>query len=80
LEDAVTSATADTAAAIIVVDLLGVDALPPAAVDAIAFASSTAALHGQELLVVNVSASTAEALRLVGLSATTFVAPAATPG
>jgi hypothetical protein len=41
----------------------------------IAFASSSAAVNGQELLVVNVDANSGERLRRAGLSATTFVAP-----
>jgi anti-anti-sigma factor len=72
---AVASAATDTEAAIIVVDLRGVSRLDPAGVEAVAFASSTAALHGQELLVVNVTAEIADLLRTAGLSATTFVAP-----
>ena len=75
LEAALTTAMADLDAAIIVIDLRGVMSLPVAAVEAIAFASSTAALRGQELLVVNVQADGVEALRTAGLSATTFVAP-----
>lgn len=75
LSAAVASAATDTEAAIIVVDLRGVDALAPEAVEAIAFASSTAAVQGQELLVVNVCAEIADLLRAAGLSATTFVAP-----
>jgi hypothetical protein len=43
--------------------------------EAIAFASSSAALSGQELLVVNVDAGMGERLRHVGLSSTTYVAP-----
>lgn len=75
LSAAVASAATDTEAAIIVVDLRGVDALAQEAVEAIAFASSTAALQGQELLVVNVGAEIVELLRAAGLSATTYVAP-----
>ena len=75
LEDTITQALADLDAAIIVLDLRGVMDLPATAVEAIAFASSTAALRGQELLVVNVQADGVEALRAAGLSATTFVAP-----
>ena len=48
-------------------------------VESIAFASSTAALRGQELLVVNVAAEVAESLRVAGLSATTYVAPEPPP-
>jgi anti-anti-sigma regulatory factor len=72
---AVASAATDTEAAIIVVDLRSVSTLDPAALEAVAFASSTAALRGQELLVVNVTVEIAELLRAAGLSATTFVAP-----
>src|SRR4051812_5107632 len=75
LSDAVATASSDTTAAIIVVDLRGLAVLPAEVVEAIAFASSTAALRGQELLVVNVTASVAETLRVAGLSATTYVAP-----
>jgi anti-anti-sigma regulatory factor len=75
LDDAIAAAAANADAAIIVVDLRGVTEVAPAVVEAIAFASSTAALRGQELLVVNVGASMAESLRVAGLSATTFVAP-----
>jgi anti-anti-sigma regulatory factor len=75
LEDTVATAVADTDAAIIVIDLRGVMHLPVTAVETIAFASSTAALRGQELLVVNVRADAVDALRAAGLSATTFVAP-----
>jgi anti-anti-sigma regulatory factor len=75
LTEAVAAAATDTEAAIIVVDLRGLDQVSPEAVEAIAFASSTAALRGQELLVVNVTAQAAEALRAAGLSATTYVAP-----
>jgi anti-anti-sigma regulatory factor len=75
LEDIVTVATTDVDAAIIVIDLRGVTQLPVSGVETIAFASSTAALRGQELLVVNVAAEAVETLRAAGLSATTFVAP-----
>lgn len=74
LEDALTQ-LGDVEAAILVIDLRGVPLLPGGAVESIGFASSSAALRGQELLVVNVSPATAEALRTVGLSATTYVAP-----
>ena len=57
------------------VDVRGLTLLPADVVESIAFASSTAALRGQELLVVNVSAEAAETLRVAGLSATTYVAP-----
>ena len=59
---------------IVVVDLRGAQ-LTRAGLQAIAFASSSAALNGQELLVVNVDAATSDKLRHVGLSATTYVAP-----
>lgn len=62
-------------AAIVVVDLRGVEELTGRGLEAITFASSTAALRGQELLVVNVDADAADALRTAGLSATTYVAP-----
>ena len=75
LSDAVGAASTDTAAAILVVDLRGLPLLPADVLEAVAFASSTAALRGQELLVVNVTAEVAETLRVAGLSATTYVAP-----
>jgi len=75
LGDAVAAASTDTEAAIIVVDLRGLTLLPTEVVESIAFASSTAALRGQELLVVNVDLDVAETLRVAGLSATTYVAP-----
>lgn len=74
LEEALGEAL-DGDSAIVVVDLRGVLRLDPATVDVIAFASSKAALRGQEMLVVNVAAGTAELLRSAGLSATTYVAP-----
>jgi anti-anti-sigma regulatory factor len=73
--DAAIAAAAGTDSAIIVVDLRGVPALDRAAVETIAFASSAAAVRGQEMLVVNVAEVTADALRAAGLSATTYVAP-----
>jgi anti-anti-sigma regulatory factor len=63
-----------TGAGIVVVDLRSAR-LTRGGLEAIAFASSTAALAGQELLVVNVDAHTGEKLRNAGLSSTTFVAP-----
>jgi anti-anti-sigma regulatory factor len=75
LSDAVATASTDTTAAIIVVDLRGLTSLPADVVESIAFASSAAALRGQELLVVNVDIEVAETLRIAGLSATTYVAP-----
>jgi anti-anti-sigma regulatory factor len=59
---------------IVVVDLRNAE-LTRGGIDVIAFASSSAALRGQELLVVNVDAATGEDLRHAGLSATTYVAP-----
>jgi anti-anti-sigma regulatory factor len=73
LEPAVTAAI-ETRAGIVVVDLRGVR-LTRAGLQTIAFASSTAALNGQELLVVNVDEQTGERLRRAGLSRTTYVAP-----
>src|SRR4051794_35363250 len=61
--------------AIVVCDLRGVELSDPGAA-ALAFASGAAAVRGQELLVVNVSADDAGRLRRLGLSATTYVAPA----
>lgn len=63
-----------TGAGIVVVDLRHAE-LTRAGLEAIAFASSRAAVGGQELLVVNVDANTSEKLRNAGLSATTYVAP-----
>jgi anti-anti-sigma regulatory factor len=63
-----------TGAGIVVVDLRGSELTRPG-MEAIAFASSTAAVNGQEMLVVNVDAQASERLRHAGLSATTFVAP-----
>jgi anti-anti-sigma regulatory factor len=60
--------------AIVVCDLRGVELTDPGAA-ALAFASGAAAVRGQELLVVNVSAPDVGRLRLLGLSATTYVAP-----
>lgn len=74
LEQAVTAAIAEDVA-IVVLDLRPVLTLTAESVQIIAFASSSAALRGQELLVVNVSAEAGEQLRRAGLSATTFVAP-----
>ena len=79
LEQTLAEAAGGPETAIVVLDLLGLRDLPHSAVDAIAFASSSAALRGQELLVVNVSLDVAEALRAVGLSATTFLAPEPLP-
>ena len=62
-------------AAIVVVDLRNTLGLTPIGLQAIAFASSTAALRGQQLLVVNVTTQAAEMLRGAGLSATTYVSP-----
>jgi len=63
-----------TGAGIVVIDLRGSELTRPG-MEAIAFASSAAAVNGQELLVVNVDAQAGERLRRAGLSATTFVAP-----
>ena len=63
-----------TGAAIVVVDLRTAK-LTRIGLEAIAFASSTAALRGQELLVVNVDATMGDRLRRAGLSSTTYVAP-----
>lgn len=63
-----------TGAGIVVVDLRGSE-LTRNGMEAIAFASSAAAVNGQELLVVNVDAQTGDRLRRAGLSATTYVAP-----
>jgi anti-anti-sigma regulatory factor len=73
LEPALEQAIA-TGAAIVVVDLRTAQ-LTRAGLQAIAFASSSVALSGQELLVVNVDAKMGERLRHAGLSSTTYVAP-----
>lgn len=73
LEPVLDQATA-AGAGIVVVDLRGAD-LTANGLQAIAFASSRAALNGQELLVVNVEARMSERLRNAGLSSTTYVAP-----
>lgn len=73
LEPAVMSAI-ETRAGIVVIDLRGMQ-LTRAGLQSIAFASSTAALNGQEMLVVNVDPDTGERLRRAGLSRTTYVAP-----
>jgi anti-anti-sigma regulatory factor len=73
LEPALMSAI-EEAVGIVVVDLRGAR-LTRQGVQTIAFASSTAAVRGQELLVVNVDTQTGERLRRAGLSATTFLAP-----
>ncbi len=72
-EESVATAIASEAG-IVVLDLRGAS-LTTDGLQAIAFASSTAAVRGQELLVVNVEDATAERLRRAGLSATTYVAP-----
>jgi anti-anti-sigma regulatory factor len=59
--------------AIVVCDVRGT-VLSDAAAAALAFASSAAAVRGQELLVVNVGAADIDRLRGLGLSATTYVA------
>jgi anti-anti-sigma regulatory factor len=61
--------------AIVVVDLRNTTGLTSDGLHALTFASSFAAVRGQEMLVVNVDAPAAEALRSAGLSATTYVAP-----
>jgi len=60
--------------AIVVCDLQGT-LLSDAGASALAFASSAAAVRGQELLVVNVENADIARLRGLGLSATTYVAP-----
>jgi anti-anti-sigma regulatory factor len=77
LEPAVIAALA-TDVGIVVVDLRGAD-LTDRGVETIAFASSSAALRGMELLVVNADADAAARLRMAGLSATTYVAPEPLP-
>jgi anti-anti-sigma regulatory factor len=73
LEPVLASALASRAG-IVVLDLRGVQ-LSRVGLQAIAFASSTAALNGQEMLVVNVDSHMGERLRRAGLSSTTYVAP-----
>jgi len=74
LEPVLTRALAEEVA-IVVVDLRNTTELTAAGLHALAFASSSAAVRGQEMLVVNVDAPAADALRHAGLSATTYVAP-----
>jgi anti-anti-sigma regulatory factor len=76
LEPVLTRAMAEEVA-IVVVDLRNTTDLTAAGLEALTFASSSAAVRGQEMLVVNVDAAAAEALRGAGLSATTYVAPEA---
>jgi anti-anti-sigma regulatory factor len=76
--EAAVSAALDEEVGIVVIDLRGAT-LSRAGVQAVAFASSTAALHGQELLVVNVDHGTVERLHRQGMSATTYVAPEPLP-
>jgi len=77
LEPVLTSAMEEEVG-IVVVDLRYA-ILTTTGIDVIAFASSTAALRGQELLIVNADAEAAEQLRRAGLSATTYVAPEPLP-
>jgi anti-anti-sigma regulatory factor len=77
LEPAITAGL-EADVGIVVVDLRGAR-LTAQGVETIAFASSTAALHGQELLVVNADEVAAKELRRAGLSATTYVAPEPLP-
>jgi anti-anti-sigma regulatory factor len=77
LEPAVAAAL-DAEVGIVVVDLRDAR-LTDHGVDTIAFASSTAALRGMELLVVNADEDAAVRLRAAGLSATTYVAPEPLP-
>lgn len=74
LEPVLTRALAEEVA-IVVVDLRNTVELTPAGLHALTFASSAAAVRGQEMLVVNVDTAAADALRRAGLSATTYVAP-----
>ena len=74
LEPALTRALAQEVA-IVVVDLRNTTELTTAGLHALTFASSAAAVRGQEMLIVNVEAAAADALRRAGLSATTYVAP-----
>lgn len=60
--------------AIVVCDLRGA-LLSDSGASALAFASSAAAVRGQELLVVNVASTDVGRLRGLGLSSTTYVAP-----
>jgi anti-anti-sigma regulatory factor len=74
LDPSLTAALAE-GTAIVVVDLRNTDGLTAGGLQTIAFASSSAALRGQELLIVNVTAEAADMFRGAGLSATTFVSP-----
>ena len=74
LEPMLTRALAEEVA-IVVVDLRNTTELTAAGLQALTFASSAAAVRGQEMLIVNVDTPAADALRRAGLSATTYVAP-----
>ena len=72
--ESVLSSAIEQDVAIVVCDLRGTT-LSDAGAAALAFASSAAAVRGQELLVVNVGTVDVGRLRSLGLSATTYVAP-----
>jgi anti-anti-sigma regulatory factor len=61
-------------AAIVIVDLAGFSTLSAEAIDAIAYASSRAAMGGQEMVLLNVSEQAAASLRRAALAATTYIA------
>lgn len=75
LENAVDVAIAEDAA-IVVVDMQPLPDPAPALVDVLEFASSKAAMHGQELVLLNVSKQAELSLRTAGLAPTTYLAGA----
>jgi anti-anti-sigma regulatory factor len=75
LEQAVDAAIAADDA-IVVVDMAALPDPLPALVDVLGFASSKAAIHGQELVLLNVSTGAEVALRQIGLAPTTYLASA----
>lgn len=72
--EAALTAAFDAGLDIVVLDLRHTT-LTRSGVESIAFASSTAAVRGQQLLVVNVDPGSEVQLRGTGLSATTYLAP-----
>jgi anti-anti-sigma regulatory factor len=62
--------------AIVVADLEPLTTLGPDLLDVLAFASSRAAMRGQELVLLNLSTDASAALRTTSLAATTYLAVA----
>ena len=73
LRDAISVAIAEDVA-IVVVDMSPMTSPPAGVVDVLRTASSQAAAHGQELVLVNVSEEAAMSLRSAGLAPTTYLA------